>query len=192
MISKAEARKLAKARLAAMSEEDREWASGSICDALSGIFEFTSAKKPFVFLGSDLEPDTEEIIGLAMMLEREVSVPRVVGNDMQAVRVTPYSNFRRNKWGILEPVGGGIQFDVDVAIVPALAFDGLKRVGHGGGYYDRFLAGRDCFKIGVAFDCQRIDGVEFEPFDVQMDMVVTDKYIIDGDGIRQNVYGVEK
>jgi len=48
-------------------------------------------------LGTETEPDTEEIVGLALMLERTVSVPRVHGRDMDAIVISPYTNFKRNK-----------------------------------------------------------------------------------------------
>lgn len=172
-----------------MSSEDKEWASGAICDALSGIDEFNRAHSLFVFLGTESEPDTEEIVGLALMLERTVCVPRVKGRDMDAIAISPYTNFKKNRWNILEPVGGRITQDIDVAVIPLVAFDGLKRVGHGGGYYDRFLSSHDCYKIGIAFDCQSVSGLAVEDFDVPLDMLVTENRIVTCDGERKNIFG---
>ena len=78
-MNKIEARKFAKAQISKMSSAQKEWASGAIADALSGLFEFTHAPKVFVYLGTDGEPNTEEIVGLALMLEKVVCVPRVCG-----------------------------------------------------------------------------------------------------------------
>ncbi len=188
-MTKAQARKEALERVKKLSIEEREWASGAICDALSGIDEVRFCHKPFVFLGTPTEPNTEEIVGLFLMMERDVSVPRVEGVTMKAIRITPYTNFQKNRWGILEPVGRGVCPDPDLAIVPLVAFDGLNRVGHGGGYYDRFLAGRDIFKIGIAFDCQQVCGVLSEDFDVGLDMVVTEKRVIRADKEEKNIFG---
>ena len=188
-MTKAEARQFAKKAIAMMSAEDKEWASGAICDALSGIEEFCRAHSVFVFLGTETEPDTEEIVGLALMLERTVSVPRVKGKDMDAIVISPYTNFKKNKWNILEPVGGHKTDNIDVAVIPLVAFDGLKRVGHGGGYYDRFLSTHDCIKIGIAFECQSVEGLEVESFDIPLDMLVTEKRIITYDGERKNEFG---
>lgn len=174
-----------------MSDEDKEWASGAICDALSGLREFCDAHSVFVFLGTDTEPFTEEIVGLALMMERTVSVPRVHGKDMSAIAITPFTDFKRNKWKILEPVGGYSVDNIDVAVIPLVAFDGLNRVGHGGGYYDRFLAFHDCLKIGIAFDCQRVENLQAEDFDIPLDILVTEKRIITSDGETDNIYGVK-
>ena len=178
-------------RIAAMKKSQREWASGAIADALSEICEYTHAHRIFVYLGSPSEPDTQEIIGLALMLERTVCVPRVHGNEMSAVAISPFSNFKTNKWGILEPVGGQVIEDVDVAVIPLVAFDNLNRLGHGKGYYDRYLSSHDCFKIGLAFDSQEVKGLPIDELDIPLDMLVTEKRIIDCNGERDNKYGVE-
>lgn len=188
-MTKQEARKYARQKLAKMSEEEKDWASGAIADAVSSLDEFCHSHKVFIYLGTNGEPDTNEIVGLALMLEKDVCVPRVHGEDMKAIMISPYTNFKTNKWGILEPVGGHSVDDVDVAIIPLMAFDGLNRAGHGKGYYDRYLSTHDCLKIGLAFDCQRVDNLETEAHDIGLDMLVTEKVIIDMNGERENVYG---
>ena len=74
---------------------------------------------------------------------------------------------------------------VDVIVVPGLAFtvDG-KRLGQGGGWYDRFLPGLrdDCPMIGVGFEIQIVDDVPTEQHDVQLDVVVTERRILWADG----------
>ncbi len=65
---------------------------------------------------------------------------------------------------------------VDVVVVPGLAFttDG-HRIGQGGGWYDRFLAGigPDTVTIGVGFREQLVDELPVEPHDVRLHHVVT-------------------
>ena len=188
-MTKAEARLAAKAAVLKMSSDEKELASGAICDALSGLQEFKSAHSVFVYLGTETEPATDEIVGLALMLERTVAVPRVRGKEMDAVVISPFTNFKTNKWKILEPVGGHTIDDIDVAVIPLVAFDGLKRVGHGGGYYDRFLSTHNCLKIGIAFDCQCVSDLQVEDFDIPLDVLVTEKRIINGEGEQANIYG---
>ena len=73
-----------------------------------------------------------------------------------------------------DPVDPG---SVDVVIVPGLAFtsDG-RRLGQGGGWYDRFLAATrpDCLAIGVCFSAQLVDELPAEPHDVVLDCVIID------------------
>lgn len=185
------ARKTARARIKAMPAQQKEWASGAIADALSGIEEYTRAHKVFVYLGTECEPNTQEIVGLALMLEKVVCVPRVHGDTMKSIVISPFSNFKTNRWGILEPVSSHAIDDIDVAIVPMVAFDGLKRLGHGKGYYDRYLATHPCYTIGLAFDCQNVKDLETLSHDVPLDMIVTEKRIITVDGEKINPFGEE-
>jgi 5-formyltetrahydrofolate cyclo-ligase len=64
---------------------------------------------------------------------------------------------------------------VDCVIVPGLAFtvDG-DRLGQGGGWFDRFLAGvrPEAITIGVAFAPQIVESLPVEPHDVRMDQVI--------------------
>ena len=81
--------------------------------------------------------------------------------------------------GIREPADADIVLpaEVSVWIVPGLAFtrDG-KRLGYGGGWYDRLLASapKDAAKIGVAYSVQVVDGLPSEPHDVPLSDVVDD------------------
>lgn len=191
MVSKSEARAAANAAAASMSGAEKEWADGAITDALTSLDVFRKCKKPFVFISSPTEPDTHEIIGLLLAMEKSVSVPRVRGTEMDAVVITPYTDFRKNKWGIEEPVRGHITDECDLAVVPVVAFDGLKRAGHGKGYYDRFLSAHpDCVKIGIAYDCRRVKGLRTEAHDIALDIMVTEKEIIPAEGVAvENVFG---
>lgn len=176
-----------------MTDAERDWASGAIIDAVSSLDAFKKAKSLFIYLGTKTEPDTHEIVGLALAMERTVAVPRVRGDQMDAISITPFTDFKTNKWGILEPVKGHLTEETEVAIIPLVAFDGLKRLGHGGGYYDKYLATHKCLKIGLAFDCQCVEGLETEKYDISLDVLVTEKRIIvRPNKVKENIYGGEE
>lgn len=68
----------------------------------------------------------------------------------------------------------------DVILVPLLGFDaGGGRLGNGGGYYDRALAGRRVGRrprrIGYAYAAQEVDALPVETFDVRLDAVITER-----------------
>lgn len=69
--------------------------------------------------------------------------------------------------------------EFDVIIVPMLGFDDqLHRVGYGGGYYDKFLAGQPkAKKIGVCYEACRVEQIPAEPHDIRLDMIVTEDRI---------------
>lgn len=78
------------------------------------------------------------------------------------------------RFGTLRPAGE--PGTPDVLLVPLLAWDGQgRRLGYGGGYYDRTLAdlpGRRT--IGCAYAMQRVDRVPAGPHDMPMDAVATE------------------
>jgi 5-formyltetrahydrofolate cyclo-ligase len=68
----------------------------------------------------------------------------------------------------------------ELILVPALAFDKDNyRLGWGGGWYDRFLAGQpDALKIGLCFQNGLVrSSLPIKPHDVQLDMVITEEKI---------------
>lgn len=67
----------------------------------------------------------------------------------------------------------------DLFIVPGLAFDTMgRRLGRGGGFYDRLLADVTVPKIALAFDFQVLAEVPYTLYDISMTMIVTEKRII--------------
>lgn len=68
----------------------------------------------------------------------------------------------------------------DLIIVPCLAFDEAKhRLGWGGGWYDKFLAGQpQALKVGLAYqDCLVEGNLPDEPHDIALDMIITEERV---------------
>lgn len=71
-----------------------------------------------------------------------------------------------------------------VVLVPLLAFDRRGfRLGYGGGYYDRTLAGlrqggAGPLTVGLAFAAQEIERVPTDPWDVELDKIATELGVI--------------
>jgi 5-formyltetrahydrofolate cyclo-ligase len=65
-------------------------------------------------------------------------------------------------------------------LVPLAAFDAMgNRIGYGAGYYDRAIArlrdgGPTPRLVGIAFDCQQVEAVPFEPHDIPLDAILTE------------------
>jgi 5-formyltetrahydrofolate cyclo-ligase len=67
----------------------------------------------------------------------------------------------------------------DLVIVPGLAFDHHgNRIGFGGGFYDRFLAGLRAAKVGIAYGFQQGETLPTESHDVKLDWLVTESRIL--------------
>jgi len=71
--------------------------------------------------------------------------------------------------------------DVDLVIIPGAGFDiSGSRIGYGGGYYDRLLAGlqKAVLVIAPAYEEQGLDAIPSEPHDIKVQMIVTDNRLI--------------
>jgi 5-formyltetrahydrofolate cyclo-ligase len=82
------------------------------------------------------------------------------------------------RFGTMRPIGDPLT--PDVLLIPLLAFDVTgARLGYGGGFYDRTLAGLPGrFRLGCAFAAQQVDVVPFGPYDMRLDAVATENGII--------------
>jgi 5-formyltetrahydrofolate cyclo-ligase len=82
------------------------------------------------------------------------------------------------RFGTMRPVGAVLT--PDTLLIPLLAFDAAgRRLGYGGGFYDRTLAalpGR--FRLGCAFAAQQVDAVPVGPYDMRLNAVATENGII--------------
>jgi len=87
-------------------------------------------------------------------------------------------------WGLQEPDADAPAVDPDLILVPLAAFDRAgHRIGYGAGYYDVTLAGlraaRPILAVGLAFAAQEIPKVPASKRDVPLDLVVTEREVID-------------
>ena len=112
-----------------------------------------------LFDGLPTEPDTSAWFAWCAARGLATFRPEVDGPDL---RVVP---------GDVDPA------TLDVVVVPGLGFTtGGRRLGQGGGHYDRFLSRLrpGCLTIGAAFAEQVVDDLPVEPHDAAVDVVVTD------------------
>jgi 5-formyltetrahydrofolate cyclo-ligase len=87
-------------------------------------------------------------------------------------------------WGIREPPPEAPEAFPDILIVPLLAFDRAgNRIGYGAGYYDMTIARLRAMKpvtaMGIAYAVQEIAQVPVTPRDATLDLVLTEREIID-------------
>jgi 5-formyltetrahydrofolate cyclo-ligase len=87
-------------------------------------------------------------------------------------------------WGIREPKADAPEVAPDILLVPLLAFDRTgRRIGYGAGYYDmtigRLRAMKPVVAVGIAFAGQEIASVPVTPRDARLDLVLTEREIID-------------
>ena len=87
----------------------------------------------------------------------------------------------RGIWNILAPAKGAI-VTPDVVLAPLVGFDAAcYRLGYGGGYFDRTLAGMTGTRlvVGVGYAMQRIASLHPLDHDIPMDLVITEDGVVE-------------
>lgn len=169
-----------KAWRAKISPEYASKASATITHSLLSLDCVAGAACVMAYSAFAGEPDMTGLIQACTHAGQCVALPCVgKKGEMTAAQYCPNEDMVCNRYGILEPKGSDSAAKPDVVIVPGIAFgeDG-HRLGFGGGYYDRFLAGTNAKKIGVCFDGQVVAHIDHDAHDIPMDMIVTEKRII--------------
>ena len=146
---------------------------------------FQSAESIFCYVSMDNEPSTGEILSTAFSSGKSVYVPRCLpGKEriMEAVEIHAWDDLEKGTMGILEPkkeIKGTDRKDFSLMLIPCLATDRRGgRLGHGAGYYDRFLEGAVGKKLCLCFDSLLFSKIPMGRQDIFMDYVLTEKELI--------------
>ena len=185
-------RRLKRARAALVGDE-RVAAERAIVRALGQLGVFRRGTRIAVYLPMRGEVDVRPAIEAAWRCGVAVFVPSIVSRRrarMVFVPWTPNGPRRRNAYGIEEPVARAARVPalrLDAVVLPVVGFDRRgNRLGMGAGYYDRALRRRlDPTRrwcrprlIGVAFACQELPAIAVSPWDVPLDLIVTERGLL--------------
>lgn len=170
--------------------EETQERSAALCRRVESADFFHAAQTVMVYLPVPGEVDIAPLALRCFQEGKTVCVPRMDWKErhMQAAEITGFDDsFETRKHGVREPAAGRpvSNLDIDLIIVPGLAFDTFgRRLGRGGGFYDRFLSQPEFRKagavasVGVCFDFQIIPAVPHVAHDVPVHAVVTDRRAI--------------
>ena len=142
-------------------------------DNIKKINNFIKNKIVCTYIHTDSEVDiTNDLIGYKQLI-----TSYLVSSDIELCLYK--EPFIKNALNILEPENPIKIKEVDVFLVPGVAFTASgKRLGRGGGYYDKLLSKYpDTLKIGITFNERIMQDLPTESHDISMDYVFTnDKY----------------
>jgi len=132
----------------------------------------------YMKIGSEV--NLEKLIN-KLFLTKNIYLPVVKGKNLEFRKFTSFNDLSFDEAKILAPVTGDLidHKQIDMMIIPCLAanYQGY-RLGYGGGYYDRILQNYHGLKVGVVFE-NCLTNLHFqEPFDIPLDILVTEKRII--------------
>jgi 5-formyltetrahydrofolate cyclo-ligase len=178
--SKVELRRALRLVLKNQSETVREEASAK-ARARLGHQDIWKAARSVLFYSSIAgELDLTPLMASALESGKVVLLPRFAAEagTYEAVRVSDLGrDCAPGKFGIAEPgphCGAHPLKSLDLTLVPGLGFDlAGRRLGRGGGFYDRLLAQIGGARCGVAFDQQIVGEIPAEGHDIEMNFILT-------------------
>ncbi len=116
----------------------------------------------------------------------QLALPTIAGRGKPLImRAWAFGDaFKTGQWGIREPVPEAAEVKPDILIVPLAAFDRAgHRIGYGAGYYDMTIrslrAQKKVTAVGIAFAAQEIPSVPATERDARLDLVLTERELID-------------
>ena len=175
------ARRAARQQLAQISPQEFSAIGAAMWQTLQAQPAWQSAQSVFCFVGALHEPDTMPILQGALSAGKQLLVPRIAGpGQMQLVPLQSLGQLQPGAFGILEPpqalpaipAGSGVQ----LAVLPCLAATRSgARLGHGGGYYDRFLANYSGQRLILCPEALLAQSLPTGPLDEPAQAVLTEK-----------------
>jgi 5-formyltetrahydrofolate cyclo-ligase len=166
----------------AIPSEDRAALGDRIVDRFLGLPEVEAASIVMLYWSFGSEVPTERLIGRLHGRGAAVALPRIEGADLVPVRFAPGDPTEPTSFGAREPADGLpiTPGRLDVVAVPGVAFDRAgRRIGYGGGYYDRLLPATSAAAVALAFDVQLLDeDLPAGGTDVEVDAIVTESETI--------------
>jgi len=185
-VNKSEIRKALRAKLAAITEQQRHQKSVAACGHLIRTPEFKAARTVMLYLATPTEVETAPLALRCWQEGKTVVVPKVSWDQRRMLPVEINSlqteGLTTTGPGIREPIAGKpIPTEyIDLVVVPGLGFTPTgHRIGRGMGFYDRFLAQADFMGLscGLAFGEQIIDSLPVLAHDMPLGMLVTDQSV---------------
>ena len=170
-----------------LSAKYKASSSAAICAHIMGMAEYQNAETVFCFVGRANEIDTTPLLTDALAAGKRLCVPLCVDKGTMELRqITSLSQLISGSYGIQEPPADAPLIaidDVDLSIIPCLTCDhGGKRLGHGGGYYDRFLSSYRSAAVMVCRERLIREELPVEPHDMPIPWVITENGLYE-DGI---------
>lgn len=151
-MTKQENRQSVSTAIRKMSAAEKDTASLFICLQILGTAEWQQANTVLLYRALPDEVDLQLLIQDATDSGKKIILP---DSSPQAAPIAHPE-------------------EIDLAIIPGRAFTQQgKRLGRGGGWYDRQLPAMKCPRWGVAFPCQLLKEVPTDSWDVMMDRVIT-------------------
>ncbi|MGL5741857.1 MAG: 5-formyltetrahydrofolate cyclo-ligase [Legionella sp.] len=158
--------------------------SHQVCTRIRSLEPYKQAQKIALYFAANGEINLEELWSNALLHKKICYFP-VMNDDLTLsfLPATTTTPLKKSRYGIFEPdVSADLAIsaeELDLVLIPLVAFDVYcTRLGMGSGCYDRTFKDREnCPLFGIAYQFQRVDHIESEPWDIQLNAVITQRAI---------------
>ena len=180
-------RRVIRAEEQQLSAKYKAASSAAICRHIMAMPEYRDAETVFCFVGRAHEIDTSSLLQGILADGKRLCVPLCVAKGIMELRqITELEQLFPGSYGIQEPPADApaVSVDeVDLSIIPCMTCDhGGRRLGFGGGYYDRFLSVYRSAAVMVCRERLIREELPVEPHDMPIPWVVTERGLYE-DGI---------
>ena len=154
----------------------------ALTSVIAGYWPIQSEINPFVLMQA-LE-DIGYPLALPCLVPNSLTGDNSDGFRMIFRRFSISDPLISGPFDILQPSDEAPEVMPNIVLLPLLAFDeGGRRLGYGGGYYDRALAHlRQVHSVkayGLAFSGQQLAEIPFEVHDQQLDGILTERGVVE-------------
>jgi len=177
---KQELRRILAQRARLLTEAERAEAGRAMACVVRRLPPWKAARTVLLFWSLPTEPDTSPLIRLALEESKTVLLPRCVSpEDMEAVPYTRDTELKPGPFGIPFPEGAAFPGSPDLVLVPCVSAspEGV-RLGHGAGYYDRYLSAHPGHWICLCLARMVTPDLPAAGHDIRMPWVVTENGIL--------------
>lgn len=176
-MNKADIRKTMLNKRDALSVEVKRQKDIIICERLEKLIEDNDYNVIHSYIPMGSEIDLTELLKRLIAKNKTIVCPKSLPKkEMKNLILQSLNELENGRFGTKHPAGGlEYKGDIDVFIVPGLAFDKRGfRIGYGSGYYDKFFSSnKKGYKVGISYNFQVIKAVPNEIHDISMDLIVS-------------------
>lgn len=168
-----------------MTEEQYRKKSEKVIDGLMADPAFLAAETIGMTISAFPEVDTFDLMEKCWAAGKKVAAPKChpASRGMDFRIIEHMDQLEVVYMRLKEPIVAKTDYikpaDIDLLIVPGVVFSKQGyRIGFGGGYYDRFLAGYQGVTRSLAFDCQIAASIPVEAHDLPVQGIYTESGFI--------------
>lgn len=178
---KKQLRKEVKEKLSLLKDENRLESDEKIITKALELQDFQNASCVFCYVSTGKEIDTMPLLKQLLKEGKRLGVPRCIAKgEMEVYEIRSLDELHTGAYGILEPEEDPERWidpdEIDFAWIPCISCDREgRRLGHGGGYYDRYLEKTHCIKAALCREALMAETVPVGEFDQRMDFVLSEE-----------------